>query len=90
MAYREHPIGVSIRLEPEKAFQDLKAVILSEQVYGNIAKLADYYDVDYRTGARWILRLTGKGFDLSASIIEAKDIAKKKSVRLYRKLKAEK
>jgi hypothetical protein len=88
MAYREHPIGVNIRTNPGAAFSELQDMLRSDRICGNIAKLAEYYDVDYRTAARWILRLAAKQFDLSKTIIQAKADAKKNNLRIYRDLKS--
>ena len=86
MAYREHPIGTLIRKDPKAAFVELKKALRFHAINGNVALLAEHYSVDYRTAARWIDRLEAAGHSLRDVIRTAKDAAKARGVRLYRKL----
>lgn len=89
MAYREHPIGTLIRKEPKTAFTELKKALVSKRINGNVALLADKYEVDYRTASRWIDRLELAGYSLREIIQTAKADAKARGVRLYRKLSSD-
>jgi len=90
MAYREHPIGVQIRKDPKAAFAELKKILRSKSINGNVALMADHYQVNYRTASRWIDRLEAAGHSLRDVIRAAKADAKARGVRLYRKLSASK
>ena len=86
MAYREHSIGVQIRKDPKAAFAELEKILGSKDINGNVALLADHYQVDYRTASRWIGRLDAAGYSLRDAISIAKADAKSRKVRIYRKL----
>ena len=90
MAYREHPIGVMIRKAPRTAFAELNKILRSTSINGNVALMADHYQVAYCTASRWIDRLEAAGYSLRGVISAAKSDAKARGVRLYRKLSASK
>jgi hypothetical protein len=87
MAYREHEIGTLIRTDPKTAFKKLKHLLGSRKINGNVALLAEAQGVNYRTASRWVERLEAAGYSLRDTIESARNDAKSRGERLYRKLR---
>jgi transposase len=86
MAYRKSDVGLLVSSDPKQAATLLKGILA--EVHGNLARLADRFEVDYRTAQRWIVRLAAAGYDLSEAKAEAIRLAKVRGHRIYRKFPA--